>query len=252
MTSKQKKPTPVEFIESDDDTYIVSKNSDNKTFAVSKSSDRVVLAKAIDNFSSVYEKLNSALTELKSVSTDKINEYSLMLETKKQDYNDLNIKMERDFKLKQADLDDKLKDINMAACEAFAKKYNYQLILIDDYEKKETEISTLQDKNDELNLKMEEKIDEKIELEKAKLEDSFKQDKLTLQLTHKAEIAELIAQNKQHLREIEILNSTITNMKSEIAEQRSLTREVAQAQANANANSYSEYKTKKKYDNNAS
>ena len=79
MTSKQKKPTPVEFIESDDDTYIVSKNSDNKTFAVSKSSDRVVLAKAIDNFSSVYEKLNSALTELKNVSTDKINEYSLML-----------------------------------------------------------------------------------------------------------------------------------------------------------------------------
>ena len=90
---------------------------------------------------------------------------------------------------------------------------------------------------------------QKIELEKTKLEDIFKQDKLTLQLTHKAEIAELIAQNKQHIREIEILNSTISNMKSEIAEQRNLTKEVAQAQANANANSFQEFKTKKKYEN---
>jgi hypothetical protein len=32
-------------------------------------------------------------------------------------------------------------------------------------------------------------------------------------------------------------------MKSEIAEQRTLTKEVAQAQANANVNNYSEYKS---------
>ena len=101
----------------------------------------------------------------------------------------------------------------------------------------------------QLNLKMEEKVDEKVELAKTKLEDSFKQEKLTLELTHKAETAELIAQNKQHIREIEILNSTISNMKSEIAEQRNLTKEVAQAQANANANSFQEFKTKKKYEN---
>jgi hypothetical protein len=137
----------------------------------------------------------------------------------------------------------------MIAFEEFGKKYNYQLVLIDEYEKKENEISTLQDKNEELNLKMEEKVDEKVELAKTKLEDSFKQEKLTLELTHKAETAELIAQNKQHIREIEILNSTISNMKSEIAEQRNLTKEVAQAQANANANSFQEFKTKKKYEN---
>jgi hypothetical protein len=137
----------------------------------------------------------------------------------------------------------------MIAFEEFGKKYNYQLVLIDEYEKKESQISTLQDKNEELNLKMEEKVDEKVELAKTKLEDSFKQEKLTLELTHKAETAELIAQNKQHIREIEILNSTISNMKSEIAEQRNLTKEVAQAQANANANSFQEFKTKKKYEN---
>ena len=37
--------------------------------------------------------------------------------------------------------------------------------------------------------------------------------------------------------------------KSEIAEQRTLTKEVAQAQANANVNNFSEYKAKKKYEN---
>lgn len=241
MTSKQTKSKPLDLSDSDDDYKIKTSNN----------TERVILAKAINNFSSVYEKLNEALTELKSVTTDKINEYCLMIETKKQDYQDLTVNSDREFKLKQADLQNKLKDINMVACEELAKKYNYQLVLIDDYEKKENEIDTLQDKNDELNLKMEEKVEEKVEIEKTKLEDSFKQQKLTLELTHKAEIAELIAQNKQHLREIEILNSTIANMKSEIAEQRTLTREVAQAQANANANSYSEYKTKKKYDNNS-
>ena len=241
MTSKLNKTkiSSEAFLDSDEEVKNVT----------SKSSDRVILAKAIENFSSVYEKLNSALTELKGVTTEKINEYSLMIETKKQDYNDLNERLDREFKSKQSDLQNKLKDINMLAFEEFAKKYNYQLVLIDDYEKKETEISTLQDKNEELNLKMEEKVEEKVELAKTKLEDSFKQEKLTLQLTHKAETADLIAQNKQHLREIEILNSTIINMKSEIAEQRNLTKEVAQAQANANANSFSEFKTKKKYEN---
>jgi hypothetical protein len=236
MTSKQSK------LKSSD-------NDDESNFIISKDSDRVILAKAINNFSSVYDKLNNSLTELKGVTTEKINEYSLMIETKKQDYNDLNETLEREFKLKQADLQNKLKDINMLAFEEFAKKYNYQLVLIDDYEKKENEISSLQDKNEELNLKMEEKVEEKVELAKSKLEDFYKQEKLTLQLTHKAETAELIAQNKQHIREIEILNSTITNMKSEIAEQRTLTKEVAQAQANANVNNFSEYKSKKKYEN---
>jgi len=226
----------------------LSDDEDTKSRTV-KISDRVILAKAIENFSSVYEKLNLALTELKGVTTDKINEYALMIETKKQDYTDLSEGLDREFKLKQSDLQTKLKEINMIAFEEFGKKYNYQLVLIDEYEKKENEISTLQDKNEELNLKMEEKVDEKVELAKTKLEDSFKQEKLTLELTHKAETAELIAQNKQHIREIEILNSTILNMKSEIAEQRNLTKEVAQAQANANANSFQEFKTKKKYEN---
>ena len=46
-------------------------------------------------------------------------------------------------------------------------------------------------------------------------------------LSHKAEIASLSAQVEQQVKEIAVLKETISNLKHEIAEQRSLTKEVA-------------------------
>jgi len=48
-------------------------------------------------------------------------------------------------------------------------------------------------------------------------------------LKHRAEIAELTASVKQQEKEITVLSNTIDNLKSELAAQRDLTREVAMA-----------------------
>lgn len=48
-------------------------------------------------------------------------------------------------------------------------------------------------------------------------------------LIHKANNAEIKAQVEQQKREIEVLHNTIDNLKNELAEQRALTKEVAQA-----------------------
>lgn len=51
----------------------------------------------------------------------------------------------------------------------------------------------------------------------------------TMELTHKANNAQLVAQVEQQKKEISVLNSTIENLKNEIKEQRELTKQVAMA-----------------------
>jgi dynactin complex subunit len=59
---------------------------------------------------------------------------------------------------------------------------------------------------------------------------------VTKDLNHKAETAELIAQNKQQLKEIEFLNKLIANLTNEVSEQRNLTKEIAKASSKAQIN----------------
>lgn len=74
------------------------------------------------------------------------------------------------------------------------------------------------------------------EEEKAKCQAKLDIDTKTLDLTHKANNATLNAQVEQQKKEILVLNSTIENLKSELKEQRALTKEVAQASAKGQIN----------------
>ena len=69
------------------------------------------------------------------------------------------------------------------------------------------------------------------EEEKVKYQSKLDIDTKTMELTHKANNAQLLAQVDQQKKEILVLNSTIENLKSELKEQRELTKQVAQASA---------------------
>ena len=72
--------------------------------------------------------------------------------------------------------------------------------------------------------------------EKVKYQNQLKSDTLTMDLTHKANNAKLVAQVEQQQKEIAVLNSTIENLKSEMKEQRELTKQVAQASSKSQIN----------------
>ena len=67
------------------------------------------------------------------------------------------------------------------------------------------------------------------EEEKTKYQNQLKNDTVTMDLTHKASNAQLVAQAEQQKKEIKVLSDTIENLKSELREQRELTKQVAQA-----------------------
>lgn len=71
------------------------------------------------------------------------------------------------------------------------------------------------------------------EEEKVKYQTSLATEKLTMDLTHKATNAQIVAQVEQHKNEIKLLNDTLDNLKSELREQRELTKQVAQASSKA-------------------
>lgn len=67
------------------------------------------------------------------------------------------------------------------------------------------------------------------EEERIKCQSKLENDTKTMELTHKANNAQLLAQVEQQKKEILVLNSTIENLKNELKEQRELTKQVAMA-----------------------
>ena len=69
--------------------------------------------------------------------------------------------------------------------------------------------------------------------EKGKYDSELKRQYTTQELTFKTQSAEMKAQLEQQKREITTLNQQLDTFKSELAEQRNLTKEIAQASAKA-------------------
>ena len=67
--------------------------------------------------------------------------------------------------------------------------------------------------------------------EKTKFETEIKRQYASQEQIYKTSTAEIKAQHTQQLKQIETLNETIQTLKHEIAEQRLLTKEIAQASA---------------------
>lgn len=228
--------------------------------------NKVVLAKALDKFSLVSKDFIEAVEFYKQITSDKVDETILKINTTEQDYNDMIAAKEKEYHKKEKELEEKylnkekelleqytnkkneikhelknikinteqeLKEFQLSACEEIINKNNYVLISSDDHDKQQSELDNLKKQLEDYKQTFDEKVEKKIESELLILQEKFKQDILTKGLNHKAEIAELIAQNKQQLKEIEFLNKQIENLTNEVSEQRNLTKEIAKASSKA-------------------
>jgi hypothetical protein len=261
----------------------------------SGTTDRIVLSKALNDFTSISESFCDAVDKWKEITSDRISdivgnieskkiEYSELIENKEKEYKNkekdvedkyknkkidlqqeykiLNIELdqlfknkhielEQEFKNKQIDIEQRfknkqidieqqnknkqieteqqLREFQIVACEKIANNNDYMLITKKDYEKTQSDLEILKDNLSDIEGNIEDRINKMIEIEKASLQEKLKQDNLTKDLNHKAEIADLIAQNKQQVKEIEFMNRINDNLTNEVSEQRNLTKEIAKA-----------------------
>lgn len=222
------------------------------------------------------EKINQIVSDIETKTNEynqliikKEKEYEELIIKKEKEYNELIVKKEKEYddkekifsekyiskkqelkhqhkieteELKQQlknikiDTAQEIKEFKINACNEIAIKNDYKLVSLNEYEKHEHELKNIKDKLEEYEKSFNDKLIEKIETEKILLQEKQKQDLITKELNNKANNADLIAQNKHQLKEIEFLNKQIINLTNEVSEQRNLTKEIAKASSKAQIN----------------
>ena len=229
------------------------KNTEPHAFIKSNTgdSDRLQLASAINNLVFKGSSFVDALATLTNYSNERLTQLDIQIEAKKQEYNELihttesehkhktkilesdhatRMKaLDAEFKNNQIDTKQKLSEFKLEACKKMAQENNMLLIEKSEndrmYAEKNQALKELKEIKDSFTAK----INENLIAEKKTYDAKLAQEKLNADLSHRAHTAELTAQVAQQIKEIAMLNKTIDNLKSEIAEQRNLTREVANA-----------------------
>lgn len=140
-------------------------------------------------------------------------------------YEDESIQMRRKLEL------DKTK-----TCNDFAKSLSMKFVKESEHKELLDNVQKAIQDYTELKKTFDKQCNQIKEEEKLKYQNQLKNDTLTMDLTHKATNAQLVAQVEQQKKEIAILNSTIEGLKSEMREQRELTKQVAQASSKSQIN----------------
>ncbi|ARF08266.1 hypothetical protein Catovirus_1_316 [Catovirus CTV1] len=185
------------------------------------------------NYVNKNKNLDGEYKELNKQLHSKYNELNKKLES---EYQDKTRTLQNDFKNTQIELKQKMTEHKLKACEEIAKEQNMTVIKNEDHK---TLLSNVQKANhdlEDLKKSFNDQCNSIRNEEKTKYQLQLKQEVTTLELNHKANIAELKAQVEQQKKEIDVLQKTIENLKHEIAEQRTLTKEVAQASSKSQIN----------------
>jgi hypothetical protein len=177
-----------------------------------------------------YEDKNSKLTAHFEDKTSKLtSHYEEKNKKLDEDYKDKNKSLQNEFKNTQIDIQQKLSEFKLKSCEEMAKQFNMLLIKADDHKITLDNINRANTELEQLHKTIDSKCNAIQQEEKTKCETRLKHQVSTLELNHKAEVAEMKAQLEQQKKEIEVLCKTIDHFKHEIAEQRTLTKDIALA-----------------------
>jgi hypothetical protein len=218
-----KKVVSIPSEESSNSPKVESKKSvaNSSTVKVNSSdSDRLQLAQAINNLVCRGESFVTALEGLSNFSKERIIDLDLQIQAKKQEYQDLNLNLENQFKDNEIKLKQNLQENKLLAVKEVLDSLNMRYV-------SNLEFDGLTKELTELKAKYNSDIQKVIKDEQEKASANLKQVLTNKELSHSAEIATLKAQTEQQVKEIAVLKETIKNLKEEIMEQRILTKEVA-------------------------
>jgi hypothetical protein len=183
-------------------------------------SDRLQLAQSINNLVLRGDSFLSAMEELNTFSKERLVDLDLKIESKKQEFQDLTVSLENQFKDVEIKLKQNLQENKLVAVKEVLNGLNMMYIETSEHSRLVSELETLRTTSAT-------QLQQAVTTEKASGQAALQQALSNQELAHKAQIASLTAQVEQQVKEIGVLKETIANLKHEIAEQRSLTKEVA-------------------------
>lgn len=183
-------------------------------------SDRLQLAQSINNLVLRGDAFLSAMEELNTFSKERLVDLDLKIESKKQEFQDLTVSLENQFKDVEIKLKQNLQENKLVAVKEVLSGLNMMYIETAEHSRLVSELETLRTTSAT-------QLQQAVSAEKASGQVALQQALSNQELAHKAQIASLTAQVEQQVKEISVLKETIANLKHEIAEQRSLTKEVA-------------------------
>ena len=185
-------------------------------------SDTLAFAKAITKLSQKQEEFVKVVAELKELKAETLTDIQLELKAKREELEGL----DKDYETKKKDLEIKLNQ------EIKELGYEKAIEILEEHGQigvDEDEYNELKEGVQSVRAELEEEMKVKISEEKANAKRELSQAITNKNLEHKAEIATLTATVEQLKKERNTYESTIENLKSEIAAQRELTKQVAEA-----------------------
>ena len=183
---------------------------------------RLEMAKAVNLFCSKIDALEKAYECIKGVTKETLTEFDLEIEAKKQE-------MDR---LEEQDVYDRKRRKTEADLDLAEYRYEAAIKILDDRGEVAIPAKVLKEMQERLSkttADSEAEMSKAIATEKALARAALENAVSRANLTNKADTAVLEATNATQLKEIETLKSNVKNLQNEIAEQRKLTAQIAEA-----------------------
>lgn len=200
----------------------MSSRSKRTSTTASTDNPRLELAKALNLFGSKVDALDKAYEAIKAVTKDTLTEFDLEIEAKKTELDRLEEQDEHDRKRRKTEAD----------LEIAEYRYEAATRILDERGEVAIPSQVLKELRERLAKITEERdadVAKAVAAEKSASQAALKAAVNNATLTHKAETAILNATNETQKTEIQNLRETIKNLQMEIAEQRKLTAQIAEA-----------------------
>lgn len=183
-------------------------------------SERLILSEHIAKCTNIMDKFLEATQQFQEYKTDIFADLDRQIEAKKQELTDVTQKITSEEEETRINTKQKLQEF----------KRNAAIQVLDEFDEVPISFEELDKMREELTELKEHKADAiQTEIDKVRNEENKnRQSQInSLKLQHAAEIATLKATSEQKVAEVEVLRTTIEDLKHELAEQRELTKSVA-------------------------
>lgn len=188
----------------------------------SEESSRLQLARAISAMTASAEQFTHAVEEYKTFTATSISDVDQRIAAAQLEYNDRERDFETKYKKRKVDLDLEFQEnARKAALEILAKTSEVPI--------EQDELNLLRKKTAEAEAELKAAVNAATAKVYAELEKRLKEVAKEKELEHKANIADINAQNQQLAKQVDSLRQTIAEQREEIAAQRKLTQSVAEA-----------------------
>ena len=172
-------------------------------------------------------KVNSLQQEFQSLEKELNSNYENNKKDLERTYDNRSKELELNLKSAQIETSQKLREYKLKACGVMATENGMLLVEKSDNDKLIAEKNAIATELKQLKDKFDATVKAEVGAEKGKYESRLQQEKTTMELTYKMQTADVNAQVTQLQKEVTVLNKMLDGLKSELAEQRNLTKEVA-------------------------